>query len=276
MTIETSSALQSTLETAGTEDNPFVAHLNIGTDATITTSTGTEVSAAANIADLATYSFWSATPNGSAVARAQFVFASPVTLGFVGIAAHNLADVGGTVKPQYSTDSGSSWLDAGDAVTPTDNQAIGWRFADTEADYWRISCTGLTDDVVIGVALLSEALIIPEQIYQGYAPPLTPNIVDLQSNVSEGNHLLGTTGIERGSAATAAFDYLAPAFVRGADWLAFQRAWNRGAPAFWAWRPDSYGDLFLGWRTGGAIAPVNSPVTDRMSLQIAMRLYDEP
>lgn len=277
MTILTDPVLATTLQAAGTENNPFVAHQNKGADATVTTAVGTEQNAAANAVSGVTYNFWRATPNGSNVATLQFVFASNLTLDFVGLAAHNLGTIGATVKVQYSLNSGGSWLNsAAGEDTPSDDQAIGFRFAAVTADYWRIEVSGITEDAVIGIALLSEYLTIPQRIYQGYTPPLTPTQVDLQSNVSEGGHLLGSSAVRKSSTASVSLTYLDPTFVRGTDWLAFQTAFNEGEGFFWAWRPEKYGDLFFAWRSGGPIVPQNSGPHDLMGVEMGFRCYDNP
>lgn len=277
MTIATDPALAAALLAAGTENNPVIAHVNEGASATVSTTTGTEGAAAVNAVSGATYNFWSCTPSGGNLARIQFVFASAVTLNFVGIAAHNLGDLGATVKVQHSLNSGGSWIDsAAGSVSPADNAAIGFRFQDVTATHWRLTISGVSADVVIGLVLLSREIVIPDRIYQGYAPPLTPTQVDLQSNVSEGGHLLGSSVVRMGSAATASFGYVAPAFLRGASWLAFQAAFNSGEGFFWAWRPEKYGDLFYAWRAGAVLRPTNSGPRDLMSFDLAMRFYHEP
>jgi len=277
MTLLTDPTLAATLISAGIENNPFVAWQNLGAAAVAATVIGTEVSAAVKAADTATYNFWSVTPDVSDRAALRFVFPASVTLNFVGLAAHNLGDLGGTVAVQYSTNSGSSWTSVPPGtMAPSDNREIAWRFEDITADYWRILLDGVTEDAVIGVCLFSEYLTIPRRIYSGYTPPLTPTEVKLQSNVSEGGHLLGTSRARSASTASASFNLLDPEFVRGADWLGFQQAFNDGQAFFWSWRPDKYAqDLFYAWRTGKAIVPTNGGPGALMSLEMAMRLYDD-
>ncbi len=279
MTIATDPVLAATLLAAGEENNPFIAHLNKGADATATTALGTELTAASNATSGATYNFWSATPTVAGSARLQFVFGSDVVVNFVGIAAHNLGTIGATVKVSYSTDSGATWTDsAAGSVTPTDDQAIGFRFENVDVDYWRIAVTDAgTNDVVIGVALISKYLTIPQRIYQGYAPPITRTDVTLQSNVSEGGHLLGSSVTRRSSRAAASLDLISPTFFRGINWGNFQEKFNSGGGFFWAWRPDDYADdLFYAWRSGPPLTPTNAGPNELMAVEMNMRLYDEP
>lgn len=278
MTIAIDPVLSAALVSSGTADNPIIAHKNFGADATITTMSGTETSPASNVASLVTYNFWSATPNASNIARLLFVFPTALSLNFVGIAAHNIGTKSAGIKVQYSLDSGATWINsAAGLVRPTDDQAIGFRFNSVSTDYWRISITDAgASDVVIGVVILSNELQFPTRIYQGYTPPITQTNVDLQSNVSEGGHLLGSSSVRKSSSALAAINYIEPAVIRGAEWKDFQKSFNDGNGFFWAWRPNKYGDLFFAWRSGRAIAPTNSGPNDLMSFEMGMRFYDEP
>lgn len=276
MTIAVSTARATTLSTAGESNNPFVTPAPL--TGTYSTSIGTQVLSADNAASGTTFDPWTATPDGSNEAAWQVVYSGNQTPTFAGIAAHNLADISATVRVQFSTDSGSSWTDSGaGAVTPTDNQAIGFRFSGNTADYWRILVTSASDDVSIAVIVIGSEIIIPQRIYQGYTPPITPTMVDLNTNVSEGGNLLGSAAKERGSMFEAGFTHITPTFIRGASWTAFQERWNKGNGAFWAWRPTKYGDLFYAWRSQGMspIVPTNSGPKDYMSFTLAARAYDD-
>jgi hypothetical protein len=150
-----------------------------------------------------------------------------------------------------------------------------WRFSQS-ARYWRLSATDVdAGQPAIGVLFLGQELIIPQRIYQGYAPPITPNVVDLQSNVSEGGHLLGSRVVSRGNTATAEISHLTPAFVRSDDWKNFQAHFNNGNGFFWGWRPTAYDELYYAWRQGAVIAPQNSGPQAYMSASISMRFYDD-
>lgn len=274
MTIAVSSARATALSSAEESNNPFFTGVSL--TGTLSTSIGTQVLSADNSMTETTFDSWTATPDGSNIAALQLVLAGNESPKFGAIAVHNLSEVSATVSLQYSTNSGSTWTDAGaGTVTPSDNQAIGWRITGITADYWRVYITGATDDVSIGRLWLGDEIIMPRRFYQGYAPPLTPTEVVLETNESEGAHLLGSRVIRRSSKVQASFANLEASFVRGATWLAFQRRFNDGAGTFFAWRPTKYGDLHYGWRDGGQLIPQNSGPQDRMSLEVNMRLYDE-
>ena len=278
MTISTDAVLQAALVSAATQNNPFLAHLQLASAAGASTLAGTELEPAANAVSRATNKFWSATPNGSSVARISFDLGAATSVSFVGIAAHNLADIGATVSLQYSSD-GSTWNSApAGSVTPSDNMAIGFRMVAVSARYFRVSVTNASGDVVIGVVLLSRELLIERTFYQGYPPPLTPTRVELLTSRTEGGHFLGTSAIERGSDVSPVISNLRPEFLRGATWLEFQRSFNRGESLFWAWRPTKYpGDLFYARRPAGAgaLVPTNSGPRELMSVELQMELYHE-
>lgn len=263
------------LATNGTSNNPIVFWESLS--GTLSTSVGTEVESAALSATGTTYDAWVATPTAGGNAFLQMVFASAKTLNAVAIAAHNLGTVGGSIKVQYSTDSGSTWVDTEAGSTfAFDNQAILFYFDEVSADYWRIRVSTVTANVEIGVAYWGTVMTIPRRFYQGYTPPITPTNVMLQSNVSQGGNLLGAAVTRKGSSASATVQNVDPTFIRGTDFKGFMNHFNNGNGSFWAWRPTKYGDLFYCWRDGGAIVPTNSGPRDLMSFEMNMRFYDEP
>ena len=283
MTIVIGPTRAAALAAAGEENNPIIAWNNRGQDVAVTLSTtgGTEVEAAALAVTGTTYDAWVATPTGSTV-ELQAVWSATRNISFVAIAGHNLATLGVDVRAQYSLDGGSTWLDSGAGpVTPTDNQAIGFYFDTVTADRWRIRIFNYSasDDVEIAVAYFGNVVTMPQRIYQGYRPPITPTNVALQSNVSEGGNLLGSAVVRKGSSAAASFEHIDPTFIRNAttgQWKGFQSHFNNGKGFFFAWRPTKYGDLFWSWRDGDPIAPTNSGPQDYMSLEMQMRMFDQP
>lgn len=277
MTFLRGATLASTLSTSGTSNNPVIAWDNLAASGTVTTDVGTEQSdgAAVNAVTGTTYDYWSAEEDTGEVCL-QIVFGDDQDIGFAAIAAHNLGALGATVEVQYSTDAGSNWTTvAAGSSAPTDDQAIAWHFTEVSADYWRLRITGLDTDAIasVGVFFLGVPLVVERRLYQGYTPPLTPTEVVLQSNVSSGGHLLGSSTVFTGSRTQAQLNYLTPAFVRGDDWLSFQQHFNAGGGFFWAWRPEKYGDLFYAWREGNPIIPSNAGPKDLMAVDLQMRLY---
>lgn len=275
MTILYANNRESTLAAAGWLNNPLVTGAAF-TESAITMGGATETQAPENAYTGTTFDPWVATITATTVVW-RIDFGSAVTPTFVAMAAHNLGDLGGDVGVRYSDDDVTYTQISVADHSPTNNDAIGWRFNDGAHRYWDLQFTNLTASDVLSVGLIwfGAEIIIPQRIYQGYTPPITPTQVDLNTNVSEGAQLLGSAYIERGSMFETNLTHIPPTFVRGDTWTAFQRRWNRGNGAFWAWRPRKYGDLFYAWRTGGPIVPTNSGPKDYMSIGVAGRVYHE-
>lgn len=266
-----------TLGACDWENNPFVLWNNKATISNISSVTGVASDgAASNAVTGTTYDY--ALPLVSVVDSASLnVTAVTAPLTMAAIAAHNLGTLGVDVAVQYSTDGGTVWHDCGAGVaSPTDDGAIVWRFEERIAADWRLIITNVTEgQPAIGVMVLGKETILPMRLYQGYRPPLTQTNVALQSNVSEGGHLLGSRVMRQGSTIKAEIDYLADSFVRSHEWLAFQRHFNEGNGFFWAWRPAKYDDVFYAWRSGNVIAPPNSGPQARMSVAFEARCYHD-
>lgn len=261
-------------------NNPFVSWNNFGADASVTLG-GTAVLTGgerANAVTGSTYDKWRPDVTG-ANAYFSFDLGISVNVSFAAIAAHNLSNFGGNVRVQNSAD-GVTWVDAGAGlVTPSDNTPIAFRMVTSgnSARYWRFAFGGLTagDLLSVGVAFIGTDLVIPRRFYQGFAPILTPTEVQLQSNVSVGNELLGSSVVGRGSALEVDVANVPPEFVRGLNWLAFQRHFNDGGGAFFAWRPAKYPvDINYIWRNGATIRPVNSGPRDLMSIRMEAQAHN--
>lgn len=260
----------------GLENNPFLAWVNLGKSAALSGTAVLTGGERANAVSGSTYDKWRPNVTG-ATADLVFDFGSAAQVTFAALAAHNLASLGASVALQRSAD-GSTWVDAGcGTVTPTDDNPLAMRMLGrVAARYWRLLFSGLTagDALAVGVAFLGQEAIIPRRIYQGFAPVLTPTEVELQSNVSAGGELLGSSVVLRGSTVSASVAYVPEAWVRGADWLAFQRAFNEGLPFFFAWRPTKHaGDLHYCARASGVIRPTNSGPRDLMQIDFEARVY---
>ena len=278
MSIAVASARSAALVAAGYENNPFVTWENLAAGATLT---GTDVladGAQANAVTPATSEYWLPDVT-TTTANLSAELGAARTVSFAAIAAHNLADLGATVRIRRSTD-GISWSDAGaGAVTPTDNRPIAWRMETSgqDAAHWQLYITGLTsgDPVAVGVFLLGDDLVFPERFYRGFSPVLTPTDVRMQSNISEGGNFLGSSVASEASTLSVSVEHVPQAFIRGAEWTAFQRWFNEARPCFFGWRPADFPeDIHYVIRSGGAIRPVNSGPRSRMSFEFTARVHE--
>lgn len=248
-------------------DNPFFTPASLG--GAYSTTTGTETEAASNAATNGTFDPWVATVLGAAAAL-TIDLGSAQSPTFAGIVAHNLQ--GATVTLQSSADN-ISYTDIA-AITPIDNNTLGWRFEGITARYWRFAITGATGSASIGHAGLFNEIIMPQRFYSGYTPPITPTDVENRANVTEGGHYISSAYVERGSSVSGSIQHLTPDFLRGDTWTDFQRAWNKGRPAFYGWRPNRWSDdLLYIWRRGAPMVPTNSGPKQYMSVSFEARAY---
>ena len=256
------------------QNNPFVAWTNLAAAATLGGTAVLVGGDRANAVSGSTYDKWR--PDVTTTeAVLSFDLGAAAAVTFAAVAGHNAAALGATVAVEKSVD-GSTWV-AVASVAPTDEKPIAFRFeVGTEVRYWRLRFTGLTvaDPLAVAVAFLGNDLIIPRRLYQGFAPVLTPTEVQLQSNVSVGGHLLGSSVISRGSMLSAEISNVPASFIRSADWLAFQTAFGEGKGFFFAWRPMKYtSDLHYCARDGGVIRPENTGPRDLMAIKFSARVY---
>ena len=271
--IRTSDARTIQLANQGLINNPFVAWDNFA--ARLATLGGTAVLAGgerANAVTGSTYDKWRPNVSGTTAAL-SFDFGVVTAIGFAAIAAHNANVFGATVQLQSSPDN-ATWTTVASAVATVG--VMAFRVTGV-ARYWRFNFTGLTAaaPLSVGVAFLSRELIMPRRLYQGYAPVITATEVQLQSNVSVGGQLLGSSVITQGSRLSANISLIPSAFIRGADWVAFQTAFGIGKGFFFAWRPDAFPqDVHYCWRDGGVIRPENTGPLDFMSVSIGARVYN--
>lgn len=283
MTVLISPGIAAELAAAGTENNPMILWDNLSADATWTLGGGSEIEPASNLQTPTTYDRAVFTLSGTGATSLFALQTVPRTFDIVCLAALTLGDCDVRVRIQTSIDGGSSYqtVSAGN-ITPTDNQAICFVFDGAPTtDDWRIRFDqGIADcEISLGVAFFGNRLTVPQRIYQGYTPPITPTRVELQSNVSAGANLLEASIIRKGSNMVANLTHLLPAFIRDTDangWAAFQNHFNNGGAEFWLWRPTTFGDAFYGWRDGEPIIPTNSGPKSYMAASVEMRLFDDP
>jgi hypothetical protein len=258
----------------GYQNNPFVAWSNLGAAATLGGTAVLTGGERANAVTGTTYDKWRPDVTTSEAAL-SFDFGSTTALKFAAIASHNAHTHGASVAVQTSADN-TTWADAGTGAVVAVAGVMAFRFS-ASARYWRFRFTGLTagDDLSVGIAFLGNETIFPRRFYQGFAPVLTPTEVELQSNVSVGAHLLGSSVIERGSTLSASVQNIPAAFIRSDEWTSFQTAFGEGKGFFFAWRPAKYPeDIHYCWRDGGVIRPSNTGPRDLMNIEFSARAFN--
>lgn len=273
MIIETI-ARHAQLDIAGAHDNPIFAWDNLAKGKTLggtATLTGGD---AFNATNGTTADFWLPNVTGT---TADFTvdLGAATALNFAAIASHNVNELAGSAQIDCSSDN-SAWTAVGAVTTPDDGSPMAWRFASTSARYWRLRVSGLTvsDPLAVGVAFFGVETILPQRAYQDVSPPITPNMVEIASNVSVGGNLMGSSTVSQGYTVPHNFNHIQPAFIRGV-FKPFIQHFNEGRGFFMAWRPHKYPeDIIYGWREGGVIVPSNTGVLDRMTFSMQIRAHN--
>ena len=263
-----------TTELAGQTNNPFVAWNNLAKGKTYGGTATLADGPAANAFSGTTYDYWLPDVTGTS-AILSIDLGTATSLTFAALAAHNAGTLGATVAIQHSADN-VSWASVDDEV-PTNDAPIAFRFVAISRRYWRFTFNGLTaaDPLAVGVAFLGNETIIPRRFYQGFSPVITSTEIALQSNVSVGGNLLGSTVVGTGSTFSATVNNVDATFIRGTAFVDFMTQFGRGKPFFFGWRPAKYPqDIHYAWRDGDVIRPDNSGPRDLMSFSINARAYD--
>lgn len=260
--------------------NPFVCWENLAATATLTGTPTLDDGDRANIVSGTTYDYW--LPNvTSTSATVNVELTTSASIGFVGVAVHNLATLGATVGVRRSTDGGATWMTAGPAdVTPVDNSPIGFRLVSTgnATTHWRLAVLGLTagDPVYIGAMVMGPELVFDRPVYQSATPAWHQTEVNSQTQVSEGGNVVGAVSNGRGSTPQVTINNLPRANAEDDAVLGFIDHFNRGKPFFYAWRPDQWDtNLHFAWRQGQAARLGNAGYADLLTLPLSMRAHHD-
>jgi hypothetical protein len=235
---------------------------NIGRTGTVSSSsaaTGFPASAANNPL---TYEFWrpAVLPAWWKVDAGQ-----SVSVNYVGIASHTLADDSCTVAVEYSTDN-SNWTQV-DTHTPTDNSPIMFLFAPVTARYWRVYITGAVIPSV-GVVYIGTTLDMQRACYSGLSPIEMNRDTVIRTNVSEGGQWLGRSVIRQGSEMSVGFRHLDYDWYKtnfdpfAVDALSY--------PFFFAWRPEGYPETVGYVWTSTDIVPSTMGIRDLVQVSFDM------
>lgn len=278
MTIAIAAARSATLVAAKEHNNPFAAWDNLAEGQTFGGTATLTDGDAANAFAGTTYDYW--LPDVTATtAQLRVTFGSALTMSCAAIVAHNVGTLGASAAVQRSTNGGANWSDAGaGTITPADDSPMVWRMIESgnDAADWRFNFTGLTigDPLYVGVAFLGPDMVFPDRFHQGFAPVIQPTEVNLQSNVSVGGNLLGSSVIARGSRMAAPLRWVPPAFVRG-TMKGFIPHFNEGRGFVFGWRPSDWPqDVHYCWRDGEPLIPAHSEVRDYMAFTLSMRVFE--
>lgn len=190
------------------------------------------------------------------------------------IDSHNIGAIGGSLYVETS-DDGLTWGDSGlGEIIPENDAAIYCRLQRV-TKYYRLRVVAASQ-VAIGIFMVGDELIIEQRAYGGLEPPLRPNQVTAEGQVSEGGEFIGSTMVSRGSTFSLPIEYVRDTTLRSATWLGFIDHFNEKRPFFFAWRPTKYAtDVWLANNMGGAFVGQNSGPKALMGFKLEMRLRHE-
>lgn len=242
---------------------PTALYENLFTEGTLTGtgSTGFEV---ANAVTGTTWDFWR--PPSAAVASIQVVLSTSQIADCAFIAAHDLFTNSAQVRVQYSTNGGTTWINATDWITPADNEAIMLLFPEFTGNAWRIQQRN--GPANIGVAMVGKKLAFESGIDGRRVGFVHGHKVEVMGGNSVGGQFLGQRVRRRGGNIRVRFPWLTTPWVTD-NMIPFERHYNDGIPFAFAgnpaydaddlaycWRPDNGSELRPNYVENGRAAEI--------------------
>lgn len=215
---------------------------------TITATTEATGFDADNAATPRVDSFWKPTSLPGSVARWTQTFTTNRTIGYIGIAAHDLADQNATIKVQYQIGAGG-WTDFNfSSHTPTNNDPIVFLVDPITISEYRVVIESADDNPYIGVIFAGNVTEVPQKATWTGQPITEGDQITFADNMSDSGVFLGRTLVSDGLQHQAQIDHLSETW-RSSE-LAEFKAHANGAEAtfFYVSRPGSYpNELLYGW-----------------------------
>lgn len=213
--------------------------LSLGTLAATTTASGFQVR---SLLDWRTYTKWRSSDTSTQYLTVNC--GSAKTADALGVAAHNLADVGASVSVEYSSDNFVGDVNEALAAFVATSGPILKTFTPRTAQYWRLKITGLTAACEVAIATLGQVLTFPEHIHGEYTPVRKES--KSEAEVSEKGHLLGVVTSFTQISSKVEFQFLTDTWFRNT----FEPAWDahlgKFIPFFWQHNVElAPGDVFL-------------------------------
>ncbi len=197
-----------------------IGYKNLFTTTGVTVTASTEAAGyeKENAYDWVGYDWWKPTAVGDSWLRASFVAGQ--TSDYMAIWGHNIGTSGASVKPQYSTNGGSTWNDAAAAVAPSDDSTLFFSFASVNAADWRVLVNAPTTIPFIGGAQIGDALTLAHNMDVGFSPPSLVPEIELKTARSESGAFIGGSRMSVGIKSSFKLTNLNPAWVRS-NWIPF-------------------------------------------------------
>ena len=193
-----------------------------------------------NVANPATAHTWEAS---SAATQTITVNIAGQTIDYIGIARHNLNQIGLTVTLKYNG------ITIVPATSISNIQALLFLQNEATPDTVEIIIEGATDAPQIGVIYVGKSLRLQRNIYVGHTPITYGRNRKTVNGVSENGQYLGEIVVSQVNKTSVSLQNLTPDWYRAELDPFF--ALSPRPPCFWAWRPDSYPDeIGFCWVTG--------------------------
>lgn len=227
----------------------LILYQNRLADAVVTASSSRSGYAVANAYDWRTTTYWSPV---SAVGAHSLtaVFGSTVYADAFAIYRHNLYERDASVVLQYSTNSGTTWIDCFAPVRPSKNQCVLKTFSQKAATHWRVLINQTAaGELFVGVTAFGLPLITERGMSAGFTVPRLGRKNEILNNKTEGGAFSGRSLISRGAETRIEIRHVSPAWVSN-FWEPFvQHAELR--PFFFSWDNDGHPeDAVFCWADG--------------------------
>jgi hypothetical protein len=221
-------------------------------EATITASSEASGFEKENVADWKQYDWWAPTAGGTQWIAGAFTAAKQVD--YMAVWGHNLHDVAGSVKAQYSTDAGVTWVDATTAVHPSTGRTIFININLTFAANWRC-LTASNAAVIIAGVQFGRAIVFDRDVTNGFSPASLSPVVESKIAKSELGVNLGVSVLRTGVNGSIELTNLSPDWIRN-EWSELVTHLNFGKPCVFSWDNSQHADeAILIWKSEQIPAP---------------------
>ncbi len=205
-------------------------------DATVTSDSEADGFAKEFLSDWLPHTYWMADTDGEHYVQAVFLAAQ--SCNYFAFYSNNVYESGGTIRLDYSTDGGSTWLTAV-TVMPVDNSPIYKVFDTILAARWRV-VVDATPAAKLGCVAFGVDLQLERGDWIGFTPPELGRDTELTTIISDNGGFLGRSIVRNMWSSKLDLDFLSFGFVYD-SWLPFMKHAER-KPFFLFWNEGDYAD----------------------------------
>jgi len=219
----------------------------------------TEFSPASNLGNPSTAFGWEATSTD----EQHIDINTDRPVDYIGLARHNLR---GAAEMRIEFSVGSGFSVVFDWFTVPSRQVLMFLFAEAEPDTIRIRIRNNSEAPRIAVIYVGRVTLLQRRIYVGHTPVTMGRTVETVGGYSESGQYLGEVQRREGRQTSVSLQNLTPSWYRKTlDPFIAQRPRR---PAFFAWRPESYGtEVGYVWLTGNP-QPSNQRANGMMQIDM--------